>query len=79
MKNISRQGHIQGHHQCESQGKGQDAHMGVFASRHFRNEFFDDDVAHGPGGQTEEIRQDRNDEGRQCDGQGRSDGFYDAR
>ena len=51
----------------------------MFAGRHFRDEFFDDDVAHGTGSQAEEIGQDRYDEGRQGNGQGRPDGFDDAR
>ena len=70
---------VECHHQGEAYGEGEYANVGVAAGAHFGDEFFDDDVEHGTGGEGEEIGEHGHDEARGDDGQSAANRLDDAR
>ena len=60
---------VQDHHQAEAYGEEDGRPVGVLAFCHAGDEVFDDDVDHGAGGETQEVRQDGGGLCREKDGQ----------
>ena len=72
------QPYVQSHHQSKADGEEEGAQVGVTTLRHFRDEFFHDDVEHGSSGETEKIRQEGDDVLGRQDGQESPDGLNDT-
>ena len=68
--------HIQCHHQAEADGEENDADIGMFPGRHFRNQFLHDHVQHGPGCEGQKIWHCRNHQTGDQNGNSAEDRFH---
>ena len=69
--------HVQDHHEGKTRGEKNGAQIGMAALGGFRDQLFYHDIDHGPGGQTQQVGQNRDDPGRSQYGEQRTGRFYD--